>query len=393
MAMPTSAVAFKKNLLRLLLALLVLPAVQAKWHLVPIAPLHGYDQTHAHPVFSWRKLLNNKFQGQLDSYLTDRLGFREFPIRLYNQLDYSLFGVIHAVDIVEGQHGVLFQRSPLGSYLGQDYRGVGEIAQHAQRTRDVQDSLARHGVQFLYVLAPGKAEFQPEDLPANVQSTWGGGTTNYAALAQALPAAGVHVLDAAALFQQWKPTAQYPLFPRGGIHWSVYGITLVADTLFQTVAHLTGLTLPTYRTTRPGTVTANPDSLRHTDSDIADGLNLLQRLQPTRMAYPSVRFYPPAAGQRRPNTLLITDSFGQSFYGAYPYLDHLLDARSRLWSYNKYVYWPEDLPNESHSVHELNLRRQVESRQLVIIVSTTQNLYRLGFGFIDEVYALYHPAR
>lgn len=387
------AAAFKKGLLGLLTAVLLFPAIQAKWPLLPVRPLHGFDQSkNPHPHFSWATLENNTFQDSLNGYLTDRLGLREIPIRLRNQLDYSLFGVIHAVDVMKGEHGVLFQISPLGSYQGRDFLGATDLRRHAQKARDVQDSLARHGVQFLYVLAPGKAGFEPENLPTTSQAPWGT-ETNYTELAQALPNAGVHVIDAAALFQKWKPTAKYPLFPRGGIHWSGYAVTLVADTLFRTVEHLTKLDLPNFTTTRPGVVTADADSLRYTDSDLADALNLFQRQQPYQMAYPIVRFAAPTASQRQPNTLLIGDSFTQSFNGFYPYLSNLLDGRSRFWSYNEYIFWPENLTGENRTVHELNLRQQVESRQMIIIVSTTQNLYKLGFGFVEEVYALYHPAK
>jgi hypothetical protein len=378
----------KKILLGLLLLLLALPAVQAKWHLVAVLPLQGYDQTTTgHPTFSWRRLWAATYQEELESYLTDRLGFREWAIRVRNQVDYSLFGVLHAVDIIRGQHGVLFQQSPLGSYLGQEYLGDEGIRHYTHRLRDVQDSLAYHGVQFLFVLAPGKAGFQPEDLPAKVQAT-PAGPTNYASLARALPAAGVHVLDASALFKQWKPRAAHPLFPRGGIHWSGYGVTLVADTLFRAVEALTHTDLPDFMA-RPGVVTT--DSLRYTDSDIANALNLVWPHRPYPMAYPIVTFKPPTAQQRRPNALLIGDSFTQSFYGFYPYLPQLLDGRSRFWSYNEYTFWPDNTGSETHKVHDLDLRQQVESRQIVIILATEQNLHKRGFGFVDEVYRLYHP--
>jgi hypothetical protein len=380
---------FKKTLLGLLTLLLLLPAVQAKWHLVTVRPLQGYDQSgSSHPIFSWRELWASSYQEQLEGYLTDRLGFREWAIRVRNQVDYSLFGVLHAVDVMQGQHHVLFQNSPLNAYLGRDYLGDEEVLHYAQRLRDVQDSLARHGVQFLCVLAPGKAGFQPEDLPVAIQAI-PAGPTNYKGFAQALPAAGVHVLDASALFKQWKPGAAHPLFPRGGIHWSGYSVTLVADTLFRAVESLTHTDLPDF-TTRPGVVTT--DSLRYTDKDIADALNLVWPHQPYPMAYPIVTFAPPSAQQHRLNALLVGDSFTQSFYGFYPYLPQLLDSHSRFWSYNEYTYWPENTGDETHTVHELNLRQQVESRQIVIVLATEQNLYKRGFGFVDEVYALYHPA-
>ena len=388
--MQENTVAFrplKRVLLGLLLLLLALPALQAKWHLVAMRPLDGYSELSPRVPFSWTDLRTGTFQTQLEKYLDDRIGFREWTIRLRNQLAYSLFGVLHANDVLLGQRQVLFQPAHIDSYLGRDYLGPEQIAFHARRVRNVQDSLARHGVQLLYVLAPGKPRFQPEDLPARLAATWPG-PTNYEGFAQALPAAGVHVLDAAALFQQWKARAAHPLFPRGGTHWSGYSISLVADTLFRAVEGLTHVDLPDFKA-GPGVVTL--DSLRATDNDIAKGLNLLRGPTPYPMAYPVVAFAPATPRQQRPNVLLVGDSFTQSLYLFSPYLPKLFDARSRFWYYNQTTFWPEVTPNESHNVHELNLRQQVESRQLIILLATEQNLNKCGFGFIDEVYTLYHP--
>ncbi|QKG54066.1 alginate O-acetyltransferase AlgX-related protein [Hymenobacter sp. BRD67] len=377
----------KKVLLGLLSLLFVLPALQAKWHLLPVPPLEGYSEPSACPSFSFENLLSDTYQPQFETYLSDRLGFRELAIRLRNQLAYSLFNQVHASDVLLGQHEVLYQGGPTESYLGRDYLGIDALRQHAERVRDVQDSLARHGVQLLYVLAPGKPSYQPEDLPPSVQAIWPG-PTNYEEFSHALPKAGVHTLDAAALFKKWKPTAAYPLFPRGGTHWSGYGVTLVADTLFRAIEALTHVDLPDFTTVRPGLVTT--DSLRFTDNDIARGLNLLRLPRPYPMAYPVVTFAAPTAHQQRLNALLIGDSFTQSFIGFYPYLSKLLDNHSRFWYYNEYTYWPENIPAESHVVHELNLRQQLEGRQLVLLLTTEQNVSKKSFGFIDEVYNLYH---
>ena len=379
---------FKLVLLGILIILLALPAVQAKWHFLTVRPLHGYFELSPRPAFTWTDLRANTYQGRIEKYLDDRLGFREWAIRSRNQIAYTLFGVVHANDVILGQRNVLYQGGPVEAYLGHDYLGPEEIRIHAQRVRNVQDSLARHGVEFLYVIAPGKPRFQPEDLPPHVKEMWPN-PTNYAGFAAALPKVGVHVLDIASLFQKWKPKAAHPLFPRGGTHWSCYGITLAADTLFGAIESLTRVDLPSFKTT-PGIITT--DSLRSTDNDIVQGLNLIWEPTPYPMAYPILTFAPLAPSQQRLNMLLIGDSFAQSLYLYYPYLQNMLDSRSsRFWYYNEYTYWPATPPDESRVVHELNLREQVEKQQLVVVFATEQNLSKRSFGFIDEVYNTYHP--
>jgi hypothetical protein len=380
----------KRLIVSALTLILILPALQAKWHLVPVGALDGYNpSTDAEkPTLLAGDLLAGNYQPRLEAYLDDRLGFRAWLIRLRNQVDFSLFSQLHTGDVVVGQRGVLYQGGPTEAYIGRDYLGAEAIAAHAQRVREVQDTLARHGTQLLYVLAPGKPGYLPEDLPADVQAI-GRGPTNYEGFAQALPRAGVHVLDAAALFRRWKPTAAHPLFPRGGTHWSGYSITLVADTLARAVEALTRTDLPNF-TTRPGEVTTR--ALRGTDEDIAKGLNLLIAPRPYPMAYPNVTFAPPTARQRRPNTLLVGDSFTQSLYIFYPYLPKLLGDNSRFWYYNERVLWPDDTGGESHYVRELKLRQQLAGRDLLLILATEQNLSKRSFGLVDQLYELYHTS-
>lgn len=382
----SSFLSVKRLALGFLMLLLASPAIQTKWVLVKPWALNGYTPDTDKPELDWPSLIAGNYQPRLEKYLDSRLGFREWLIRLRNQVDFSLFGQIHVGDVLVGQRGVLYQGAPTEAYLGRDYLGAEAIAAHAQRVREVQDTLARHGTQLLYVLAPGKPGYQPEDLPPGVQAT-GRGPTNYQGFAEALPRAGVHVLDASALFQRWKPTVAHPLFPRGGTHWSGYSITLVADTLSRAIEALTRADLPNF-STRPGEVTTR--NLRATDEDIAQGLNLLIRSQPYPMAYPIVTFAPPTARQQRPNTLLVGDSFTQSLYLFYPYLPKLFSERSRFWYYNESVFWPENTPGDSHYVRELNLRQQLVGRDLLIILATEQNLSKRSFGLIDQLHDLYH---
>lgn len=378
----------KRLILAALASLLLLPALQAKWPFVPIGMLNGYNPSAdaEKPALQIDNLLAGNYQPRFEAYLDNRLGFRAWLIRLRNQVDFSLFNQVHTGDVLVGQRGVLYQGGPTEAYLGRDYLGAEAITAHAQRVREVQDLLAQRGTQLLYVLAPGKPGYQPEDLPADVQAA-GRGPTNYAGFAEALPKAGVHVLDAAALFQRWKPRAAYPLFPRGGTHWSGYSTTLVADTLARAIEAITHLDLPDFKT-RPGEVTTT--ELRGTDEDIAKGLNLVITPRPYPMAYPTVTFEPLTPQQERPNTLLVGDSFTQSFYIFYPYFSNLFGDRSRFWYYNESVFWPENTPGESHYVRELNLRQQLAGRNLLIILATEQNLSKRSFGLIDQLYDLYH---
>jgi hypothetical protein len=384
----SSALFLKRLLLGGLLLLLLLPALQAKYKWVTVAPLKGYFTPPSAPSLTWESLRDSNYQDQLESYLQDRLGFRGWLLRLRNQLTYSLFQQTRVGTVMVGQDDVLYQPLTIQVYLG--YGAGNDSAEIAYRVRClklVQDSLRAHGTQFLLVVAPGKARVLHRQFPA-VYAHEKPGPSNYDAVVRAARQRGVNLLDAAALLIRWQDTARYPMFPRGGTHWSGYATSLVADTLFRRVEHLTKLDLPDF-VAHGRTVATSVDSLRFTDNDIQDLLNLVRDVPPYPMAYPRITFGP-EAGKRRVNALVIGDSFAQSFYGFYPYYQHLFTPTARYWSNNEQVYWPEDAP-ESHTVSELNFGQQLAGRDVVMIICTEQNLSKLGFGFIDKAYRFFRP--
>ncbi|WP_159437461.1 alginate O-acetyltransferase AlgX-related protein [Hymenobacter daecheongensis] len=369
-----------------MLLLLLAPALQAKLGIVTVAPLDGYFDQQPHPELNWPALRNNTFQPRMEAYLQDRLGFRSWLLRLRNQLAYTAFHQTRVPVVVVGKDDVLFQPVTIDVFLGRDYAGE-EMNHLVRRLKIVQDSLRAHGTQLLLVVAPGKPRILPAMLPESYDAQ-PRNATNYDAVVRAARKYQVNMLDAAALLGRWQDTTRFPMFPRGGTHWSGYATALVADTLFRRVEQLTHRDLPDFASHGLQVVTET-DSLRFTDNDIQEILNLMYDKPPYPMAYPRVRFEP-ETGKQRANALIIGDSFAQSFYNFYPYYQRLLTPTSRYWSSNERVYWPETTPG-SRTVSELNLGEQLAGRDVVILICSEQNLGHLSFGFINQAYRLYRP--
>jgi hypothetical protein len=165
-------------------------------------------------------------------------------------------------------------------------------------------------------------------------------------------------------------------------------VSLLADTLFRRAEVLTGHDLPDFHR-RKGVVITRTEDLRHTDNDLGVLLNLVKDIPPHPLYYPDVVFEP-AKGKHPLNALIIGDSFAQCLYEFYPYYDKLLDPRSRFWTYNQHIFWPEQT-SESRTVHDLNLREQYAGREIIVLLATEPNLPQFGFGFIDDAFNLYVP--
>lgn len=381
----------KHVFLTLLLALLLLPAVQSRLHFYDEGELAGAFIKAPHPDLTWGELLSNAYQPALERYVEDRLGFRPTVIRLRNQLSFSLFRVARLTDLVVGEHEVLFQPGPIAAYTSPDRLGEDEVRFRVRRLRIVQRELARRGVQLLFVLAPNKARFQPEDLPPRLlpaPST----VTTYDRFTQAMRADSVALLDMTPVFARWKKTKPYPLFPRGGTHWSGYGATLAADTLLRHLEHLGNLRFPEVRTAGPPRIISSSDSLLATDNDLGWPLNLLWQREATPLAYRRLTFLPPKPGQTRPSALFAGDSFTWGLMLFSPYIQREFSDDTRFWYYNTSVYLPDSVYHDTgEKVAGLNLKQQVESHRFVVLLFTEHNLTEREFGFTEQVYHLYRP--
>ena len=379
----------KRVVLVILLGLLLLPALQAALGWVPVAPLGGFfDPTPPLPTLSWDALHDNSYQQQLEKHLEMDLGFRSWLLRLRNQLAFSLFGQSRAASLIVGKDNQFYGSHSVNSFFGRDFLGEDDLKARCKRLRRVQDSLQAHGTQLLIVLAPGKARMLPQQLPDSCDLNKLPYLTNYGVIRDACLTNGVNLLDAAKLMSRWQDTTHFPLFPRGGVHWSGYAVTLVADTMFRRMERLTNRDLPDFAV-HGRTIATRANELRFTDNDLQELFNFVYDVPPYPVAYPQVVFGP-EAGKRRVNALVIGDSFAQSFYGFYPYYQHLFTPESRYWASNEQVAWPENIP-ESHLVRDLNMAQQLAGRDVVLFICTEQNLAQFGFGFINAAFNRYCP--
>ena len=377
----------KRALLLVLLLLLLGPGLQAKFHWFDDGGLAGAYQISPHPTFSLDEVLAGRYQPQLERYLEDRLGFRPWLIRLRNQISFSLLGVVRSSDLVVGRDEVLFQPGVVSSYVGEDFLGDDEIRYRVRRMRAVERALAQRGIPFLFVMAPNKARFMPEALPLWTKKPQPN-HSNYEGFMREMKASGLPVLDLVRVFSQWKDTCRYPLFPKGGTHWSGYGVVRAADTLFRRIEQVGHVDLIDFSQRGPLTVTK--DSLRVTDSDLSGPLNLLFPYHPYAMAYARVVFEPQKPGQPRPNLLISGDSFNWGFMQFAPYLQTLFAPESRFWGVDGTIFsYAPDYARTGEQLAQLDLRQQIESRQFVLMLITEHNL--VYDSFINHLYDLYYP--
>ncbi len=531
----------KISVLVVVLLMLALPVLQLKLKLFTEYPLGGYYTKIEKPSlksFSCAGWFDGSFQDTLAFRVNSHIGLRGPLIRVNNQCDYSLFGMIHADGFVRGKKGMLYEEDYIHEYTGNYFIGTAPIDKKLARLKNVMDSLKAHGVTLILVFEPGKASFYPEyipdryfdDLPTNRQESgigyqasgqkrhivlsenlalgigplasgqkrhialsenlalgighWALGqtqkvtqsllrsfthslthsisqsvnqsisqsffrhdipatrhpsrvtrhasrvttfpspvtrhasrVTNYTHYLSRCLELGLPFIDLNQWFIQMKDTARYPLFPKYGMHWSLYAVPLAVDTIVKAIEANTGTDLPGFcawiagnqgeefkvqssnvkiQNLKDQSISQSfTHSLIHSfthsdeplgsDNDIGQLLNLVCAPRRTNEVYPVVAF--DTVTPREVDALVIADSYYVNIVDTF---GQKLFRKQDYWYYNKKLY-PYQNDNPPKYVDKSNLREKLLGYDVILLMVSEINLHCGFWNFADEAYLAFHP--
>ena len=367
----------KRRLFFNVIFLLAVFAIQTRTGLIHSKGLEGFVPKDSVPSFTNESWMNGTYQSAYSNHFNNTLGFRSDLVRLYNQIDFSLFGIPHANKIVVGKGNYLIAQQYIEASLGYDFAGKASIDRTVELMKALQDKLEQTAkVHFLVLFVPDKGTFYPEIIPQRYLKKKQP-LTNYAYYTERCKAAGVNLIDYNAWFLKMKDTSKYILYPKTGIHWSTYGSTLAIDSLMKYLRLKFGLNIPALII---DSITMS-NKARYEDDDIGRTLNLIRPLWYPPLAYPSFHFVADTT-KPKPRALFIGDSFYWQLY--YPgFIDHMF-SNKEFWYYNKDVY-PEtfDAPK---STGQLNYIKDVLSQDLVVLIQTNAGYGNVGYGFVQKAW-------
>jgi hypothetical protein len=374
--------AIKKTLYLLLLCLIILPALQKLYPFFRVKSLNGAFHYEEKPIFTWAGWLSGSFQGHYNDYSEQHIGFRNCLVRLNNQIDFSLFRKTHAEGIAIGKDNVLYEYDYIRAYMGWDFIGEKAWDKKMGHFKFLQDYLkSTRNIDLMLVLEPSKVRFEPEYLPKQYLLSKGT-VTNYEYILQKAKELDIRYLDLNKYFLLMKDTCRYLLYPKYGVHWSTYGMSLAADTLVKYIEQLHRIDMPDIYT---GKIELS-DSLRDTDYDAGKPLNLIHELPHGPMAYPSLRFEK-NPDKIKPRVLVVGDSYYWNIYNTG--LPDALFTNQNFWYFNAKVY-----PNsfyDSTYVRDLNIKKEIEKRDVILVMMTDRFLYKYDWGFIDQAFEAFTP--
>lgn len=316
---------------------------------------------------------DESYQSNTNKYLNDGFGFRNYFLRLNNQIKFWLFKKATAKEVVIGKNNYMYVQGYINGYLGTDFIGEASIQDTIANLKFLQDTLKSMGKTLLVVLAPGKPRIYPEYLPDYLPSK-GSEYSNYSIYRENLKKTGINFIDFNELFKIKKEKSPYLLYPQLGVHWSRLEAVRAFDTITGQLAFLSGANLPRIKITKIEV----RDDLQKPDEDIIEGMNVFRYPIFEKMAYPEFEYE--KEGKDTKNLLLIGDSYWWDIY--LRGLPRTVFGINNFWYYNK-ESWSNSFLGK-RVAKEQDISRTILQNDYIILLCGESNYGALGFGFIGS---------
>ena len=362
----------KRILFAIILLSFFIPILQESIRIVDFQPLNGHIELSIKSEVTLDGWFSGDFQSQYNDYFNDNLGFRPFFIRGFNQIQLDLFDKLNST--VKGSDDVLYDVRYIKTKLGEDFLGRETIKKKVENLETLKKQLESVNKKLLIVITPNKARYYEEELPKYYK---GVDSTNYEIFIELFNELKIDFLDFNSWFIDQKEINKLKLIPKYGIHWSNYGSFLAADSIIKYCNTKYQFSLPKFQL----------DSLvstkipRKPDYDMGETLNLFTLLDDENYLYPEYTVVKDSASKKK-NLLVISDSFFDQIYSTK--FSSEVFSSTCYWYYNREVR--EDNKRERK---DDDLEKVLPKTDLVIIMMTEWNLYRFGFGIVEEMNSFY----
>ncbi len=371
----------EKTLWALVIFLMMIPLIQERYSYWESSPeLGGFISKAKDPYFGIKKYLRGDFQKEKADYLNQNFGFRNDLVRLKNQADYELFNKANARDVIIGKEDYLFEKNYLRAYTGLDFIGEKKIKEQVRKLSIVRDRLRSKNTEIVIILAPGKGTFFPEYIPDEYLERKEK-KINSDFWKKSFDEKNIQYLDLNQWFLGMKNKSPYPLYPKGGIHWSEYGQYLAVDSIINYIENLKQIQLPKLVL---DSVTYSLANNKGEEIDISAGMNLWTPLSNFPLGDPKIHYETDSLTQK-PKAIIIADSY---YWGLYRHKlsSHVFNP-GEFWFYNQEIY--PSVKGVAKKCKTVEIIPKAEQQDFIFILQTDATLTNLGFGFIERLYEAY----
>jgi hypothetical protein len=353
----------------LLVLLLVIHVAFYPFKIIRDLPLNGYYEKPVKPTFSFTNYFSKGFQDSTENYVKYTFGLFPGLTRIHHQVDYSFFGKLNVASIHRGKSGYLF-RFGTGAFANRTF--APDAAQkYARQYAMFTDSLKRLGKSSIWIITPDKndvfREFLPDSIPHPISLNW-----FYRDFGNALKEKQVDFIDFNEVTFREKNKFPFPVFNKGGIHWTHTYAARCFDSLCNHLSANGSISVHNKIDYKKSTMLWAPDF------DIEQSANLLIPLEKEQLFHADVTC---ENGCRQKTVLLIGDSFCHAWmWNGWFY--NCFSTESEFWYYNREAFKLDNTP--LGLVDHKNVRNYLKKFDVIIIAFSAGNVESLDYGFMED---------
>lgn len=325
------------------------------------------------PVFSTKAWLKGDYQKNYELAYKQQHPSSAFVLRQRNEWLWQYFHDMGNEKIIPGQNNYLFSKDYTDALVGIDFVGETAVNKVVEQLKKLNDLLSKQGKTFIVMMPPGQARAYHHLAPAPYNQV--ADSSNWLVYSQMLKNTDVPFFNFEYLLEK-RATDTYQYFPQLGLHWNMYGATKSMEQVCAYIEQVSDFNLPT--------IVYEPDTKEQindveTDLDLFYGANLFKMIEQHEFPVPLIRYHSDSTTVR-PNVLVVGDSFYELLYKQKTH-ENLFDPNSSFWYYNSKV------SPQGGFAYQLNLKEQIASRDIIMLVVAEWNLNRVGWGFLEQLEA------
>jgi hypothetical protein len=356
-------------------ALLVVPAIQYFSRIIPEPGLHNVPVERRFPKASKESLLSVKFQNSLERWLIQNTGLFGGMVYLQNSINYHLFHTASSDPTkgsLMGNERSLFDRIYVNDLNGR-YRSTPLTPEViAERLKRMQDFLQANGKQFLFVIHPNKALFQPEWVPSSFRI----GRSRPRFMDQLRPALDKLDVNYLEVGTKFDPAVSY--FPKSGAHLSYYGMCVGTREVVKALAQKAPKLFPEFECVRK----ASDRAPKENELDLTDLLNAWG-LYPSQAAVPDFTMEVSRPVVPKLKVLFSGTSYVFGLMKVFDELKAFAQTDFLFYEKSLYSYSKDSTERDRRAPHPVNNKKHLSlayllSHDLVIFESTDARVFQVG---------------
>lgn len=366
------------------LLMLAAPMLQSAFLIFPKATLGGVEFHAKRPVLGVQNWFSGEFQKKYEKWLNERIGFRSYFVRTFNQVQFSLFmnmSSFKVPGVVIGRDYWLYEQVYIKTYNRNGDTPIAKLKKKVLDLKRLQDLMKARGKPLLLVIAPSKVEIYPEHLPDGILKPGRENRkTDYDRILSLLDEAGVNCIDARKVFSEKKVSQPNPLFSTGGTHWNYFGAGMIVGMIFERLELVMGRKLSNIEC-KSVSIDRKPFG---SDNDLGELLNIwFSKYIIGPQVHP---VFEKKNGNYLPDLLFVGDSFAFTLTDIIG-MEGLCRQGDFFYYFKRNYAFNEKERSAVIDVPSVDWTKELLARDAVVIEINEHLLPDIGFGFVQAAIA------